>query len=527
MPDFLPERMNSGDPVAKVPADFYNKVDEVLSFLEVYNGYIEKTENFWRIVFDPDPGDGIIAGPKGLYHFKIRASDTNKIQVLGGSHRLIIGDDITRTPFSGDAGDAPTVNLFRTVTITENVYVYIELDDILNPNNLTVGTANDAAGYPVAAGDGVKLVLGYVTFDAVTSKITEIEQYWTGGDWEQTWAETDDASLEYNGNVMQVLDFAAASNTAIDDSFNDLILYKDSADGQMNYTNLGSLADSLEDYWSGIPPTSFMYWTNLQDTKPDVAFTASDAGYIPVVTNQGGDNWQLEITDLGAGAGGPFWVKGADEADNYGTAIGLDDSTIVIDLTNKALEDNGTECLTWDTTSVDVVAATVLKMLNTTKYTANDTGSAQCKGGINFQKQSGGTDGTRTIDLLADGTGLTLFTGALGAKSTSVEAILCFANGWGVYGKGSTYEGYLGSAWMGAGGYFTDNGTSVTELCNDEYGVDVTMGAINAAGGYYDNDIAGVDIANWFGGGILTGTSIQEVDGDDIQATDKVLVYRT
>lgn len=474
MGDFLTEQLQTGDPVAKVPASFYTKVDEVLTFLEVHNGYIEKTENFWRIVVDPDPGDGIIDGPKGLYHFKIRASDTDEIQVLGGSHRLIIGDDITRTPFSGDAGDAPTVDLFRTVTITENVYVYIELDDILNPNTLTVGTSNDAAGYPVAAGDGAKLVLGYVTFNAVTSKITAIEQYWTGGDWEQTWAETDDASTEYKGNVIQILDWDIAASTQIDNYNADLIVYKDDADGEANYTSMTDFSTALVAYWGTLPTLPFA-WSELSDTSGDP--TVVGDGYIPVTVSN-----LLTLVDGSAEGNGPWWVlDNSSTAGAYGSVIGNHDQDEVIDLDNEQLiTAGGAFTVDWNNRQFDgadwsFLAGTILKVLDTTVAASGDgalevTGGGYFGAGLYVNKGGASkagyfSDGTRTLSLCDGSQAVFAYDGTRGAE---------LANGT-------------------AAGAFGD-GTDSVQMCNGSYGVDVTDGAginIHSGGNYYHGAVSG------------------------------------
>ena len=48
----------TGSPTASVPHTFYNDVDEILSNIDVYNGHIERTDNFWTIVFDEGIGAG-------------------------------------------------------------------------------------------------------------------------------------------------------------------------------------------------------------------------------------------------------------------------------------------------------------------------------------------------------------------------------------------------------------------------------------------------------------------------------------
>lgn len=60
----LTNRLQPGDPVAKVPAKFYNDLDEILTNLDVFGGYIERDGRSWTIVPSADaptngrPADG-------------------------------------------------------------------------------------------------------------------------------------------------------------------------------------------------------------------------------------------------------------------------------------------------------------------------------------------------------------------------------------------------------------------------------------------------------------------------------------
>jgi hypothetical protein len=60
MGEFITTKLSKGDPLAKIPASFFNDVDEVLSGLDVKDGYIEKTGNSWTIV--PSTAGGIPTG---------------------------------------------------------------------------------------------------------------------------------------------------------------------------------------------------------------------------------------------------------------------------------------------------------------------------------------------------------------------------------------------------------------------------------------------------------------------------------
>ena len=128
----------------------------------------------------------------------------------------------------------------------------------------------------------------------------------------------------------------------------------------------------------------------------------------------------------------------------------------IIDVQNMALEHGGTECLNWDTTSVDIISGRKFKVLDTTPSTENDTGAAQCKGGINAQAQSRFDDGTYVCDFLS---------GAVAAQfsdGSDLVAAICTGNG--------------------KAGYFAD-ASRTCELCNGTYSVNAS-GDINT-GSYY------------------------------------------
>ena len=58
---------------------------------------------------------------------------------------------------------------------------------------------------------------------------------------------------------------------------------------------------------------------------------------------------------------------------------------VVLDWANKALEDDGTKCLTWDSTSVDIVEGRIFNVLTTTAA-GDDLGAIKVVGGGYFEK---------------------------------------------------------------------------------------------------------------------------------------------
>jgi len=473
MAEFLPEMIKKGDPPAKVPAEFFTKVDEVLSYLSVYNGYIEKTENFWQIVYlGDDPADGIIEGPKGNYHLKVTMGDDDThIKVLGGSRIRDVAGVNTRTQLAGDGGLAPTVDLFKTETISSSVFVWVYLDDALIPTTLTVNTG---AAYPVPDNDGEKLLLAFVTWDG--AKITAIEQYWTGGDWRDEWIVTDGLSLGYNAaKKIEIAGWTGATGEAPVAA--DRFLFQDDTDDGTGYATGTQIAALIQSIWSGSPVAGITSWAGLTDTTGDPTDGGVD-GYLPFVT--GGS---LVLTDLAASGAGPFWVKGATEADCYGEAIGNDALQKVIDLDLEQLNiaagnvtlnwnaqqllegTGGTMTLDWLARQLDgadwsVLASTIFNVLNTTA--AGD--------GVGSIVNSGGYSGLDGMHV---------------AAATVAVA--------GVFLRG-TREAYLCTAQ--SGGEFIETGSNNTvSLANASNAIDAVFGAINAnaTSGFAVGGIAGAN----------------------------------
>jgi hypothetical protein len=366
-------------PVNEPGTAWVNAVTRALSTFDIRFGadetmFVERPNtdgSEWNIVL-PRSLASTEGGVAGKHHFKIEAKGPNAIKVLGGSRiRDVAGQDV-RVPLTGDGGDSPTVDLFKSVTIIASVYVWLEFDDALNPAALTVNTG---AAYPTPDTAGEKLVLGFVTWDAVEGEITDIEQYWTGGDWRDQWEVYDDASLNYSAaKESQVYGFATASSELITDYLNDLILFKDDGDGKMAYTSLTQFADAIETYWDGLPTFPFQ-WYDLSDTVGDPE-NAAYANFIPIVTDQGGGVYKLELLDGSAGSGnGPWWkLNNTAASEAYGQLIGNPSQQTVIDLLNQRLTVAGgaTWTLDWSARQFDgadwtALAGTILKSLDTTR----------------------------------------------------------------------------------------------------------------------------------------------------------------
>jgi hypothetical protein len=445
--------------------------------LEVHNGYIEKTENFWRIVYDPEPGEG--DGIKGLYHFKMVAASETTIRVLGGSRIRDVAGAMNRVPLTGDGGDSPTWDLFKTVTISASVYVWVEFDDALNPATLTVNTN---AAYPDPDNGSEKLVLGYVTFSG--GKITEIEQYWTGGDWRDQWEKLDGHSLEYHPTNYETQlrgmdDPSAHTIPSLDDGSDYFPIY-DATDGNLKWYRLQAFSEWLDTYWSATPPTEFLLWKNLQDTVGDPSL-AANVGYIPIVTHQGASVYKLELTD--GSATGPWWKLGnTTTADAYGDLIGDGSQNEVINLNAQTLKD-GASLGAWS-----VENTCELHVDDTANAGgAVDAGCLQLQGGMSGKGNSYFNDGTFALEMLS---GVCLDLTENGA--TMGAQFLDTGEGWG--------------GWVFAPG---GGGTQEIFFCDGTYAANAHAGPINAEGGYYDNGTAGIDHTTTI---TLVDTNGNEVD---------------
>jgi hypothetical protein len=377
--------MNRGEGLNKPDTEWFNAVTMAVSTFGIRFGadetmYVDRPNpdgTQWNIVLPRSlaSSDG---GLTGKHHFKIEPQGTTAIQVLGGSRVRDVAGAMNRVPLTGDAGFAATVDLFKTVAIAASVYVWVEFDDALVPAALTVNTG---AAYPDPDNASEKLVLGYVTF--VGGEITEIEQYWTGGDWRDQFEKYDGDSLSYNANnETEMLDFdTAASGTAetINNYTEDMIPFKNSADLQLAWTNMEFFSSALVGYWDSIPAYPFA-WSDLSDTSGDPTNPAAD-GYVPFVTGN-----LLTLVDGGPGGSGPWWKLGnIIPADAYGQVIGNPTQQIVIDLLNQRLTVAGGASWTLDWAARELDGADWTVLLNTIFKSADTTVAASGDGSIENQ----------------------------------------------------------------------------------------------------------------------------------------------
>jgi hypothetical protein len=486
--------------VNKPGTDWFNAVTTALASFSVRFGddetiYMDRPNpdgSDWAIVFPRSwahEGSGI----RGKYHFKIERASTTSIRVLGGSHIRDSVGAMNRVVLSGDGGPAPNVANFKTVSIGASVYVWVQLNDPLSPTTLTVQTN---AAYPDPDNTSVKLVLGYVSF--VDGEIVDIEQYWTGGDWRNQFEIYDDDSIDYNtAGKTQVRNFALAGNSTINNYTQDLLLFKEFATQKMAYTNIASLSEAVLNYWSAEPGEA-MTWFLLGDTEGNPS-SASNEDFIPIVTDQGGGSFKLELVNGGPGGSGPWWkLSNNVPGDAYGAVIGNSGASTVIDLDQRRLTDPGgvTWTLNWALRQFDgadwtALLGTVLKSSDTTPAGLND-------GSIENQ---GGYYGKRGIYVEKNNSAQAGY-----FSSTDKTTVVCDVNdavsSWDAVSSAKLCTG-------AEAGQFVTAANSVN-ICESTYAINVTGGSVNVNGSssYYHDDVQGDTITdagnNLFSAGIFT-----------------------
>ena len=110
MGDFLPYRLNPGDPVSKVTAEFYNKVDEVLTGLQVIGGSINKSGRQWTIVVSAPYSETIES-------FKVLTTSENQLRITPGRCYW----------WNTSAGSYDTQEIGGTVSAVAGDYILIKL----------------------------------------------------------------------------------------------------------------------------------------------------------------------------------------------------------------------------------------------------------------------------------------------------------------------------------------------------------------------------------------------------------------
>ena len=479
-----------------------------------------------------------------------RVDDTSVLVRAGYWVRYSVGQDFwvemdinggpPPLPPSGTSGDPDYY--WEETGISETKYVYAYLDVSLRPVVLTVVFMTSI---PQTDAQNQLRAIGKITWDPVLGRIGKVENYHKGII-QNFFCKPGNRSIDYStiSPYDDCLQWRQWDNPDTLDRYTledaDMFGVRDDSDILLRYIRADELAEWMAAYVSGGGSWPFKYWSDLLDTVGD-PLDNNKLGYIPIVTDQDpgpGVNTKLELVSGGPGGSGPWWKLGnLVPGDAYGSVIGDGSAATVIDLVQRILTDPGGVTASvdwanrqlwestgsgwtqdWDTREFDgedwtFLSGTICKAADTTPVTTNDTGSIQCKGGINFQKLSGGTDGTRSVDLLADGTGLTTFIAAIAATSTSVEAIIAVGGGWGLYGRGGVYEGYVGDSWNSAAGYFTDS-ANTTKLCDSLWGINVIAGDCNvgAGGDYYHGGILG-DTQNYGANSVFSGGIFVNQDG--------------
>ena len=176
------------------------------------------------------------------YHFQIEQVSDTSVRVRAGIWTRWVKNTRTSKLLTVDGGgtseDYDDVVTISSITATG--YIILTLNDTYEPSTCV---ASWTATYPTNT-TGVIWVLGKVT--CTSSVITEIEQYWYGGDPGQFFMVPDDYSLSYRTfGQLEIDGWMVAESTAPDTS--SLFHYR-GADLASKYSDIDDLVASMLDY---------------------------------------------------------------------------------------------------------------------------------------------------------------------------------------------------------------------------------------------------------------------------------------
>ena len=378
-------------------------------------------------------------------------------------------------------------------------FIKVAFNNSLAPTTLTASFVSGA--YPTTDTDRTDLFIAQIFWDTSNSLIERVEQIWTGGDWDSFFLAPDGDSIDYNtSGQLQWYDFESPTPVAI--TSDDYIPYKDLETGKVQYVEAGYLlglidldeksinknGTELQMYnfaaASSVAPvaadlfaykdvsTGFLAWSTIAAmvgaeldqvslnlnasnlaqiygyaTASSVAPVSGD--FIPFKdTSESHISW-VDLDDLAAAMGGPWWKLGGAASVCYGEEIGNDAKTKVIDLDEQTLTNGSWEV---DDTTVAASGDGALEVT---------TGGVYAGGGVYADK--GGSD---QAGYFADG--------------TDTDVMLCGAIGvakWaGVFNRVNVYARLGGNA---AAGAFYD-GVNTINLGDSTYAANATVGGINA-----------------------------------------------
>jgi len=484
-------------------------------------------------------------GATVIAHLDVVQASATTLRVYGGSWWVNAGNrnDIAgmgeQVKLSTDVGTSENISKYKTITVSGSgttKYVYVALNAPFDPTTLAAGF-DTLSNIDVDSIPQTSLILAAVTLDA-SGNISKVERYWFGGDYSNIQLSPDGDSIGFTSGSatfeeLQIAGWSGAGSEqpAVDDKF----LFQDATDGGTGYADITALGAALVDLWQGSPPW-FENWSELDDTSGDP--TSIGDAYIPVTIGN-----LLTLTDaIPSGISGPWWVLGnADTTGAYGAVIGDGNQDTVIDLDNKELEDGatgvavdwgnghlhdgvpvvvdwfdqqlrdlvGTATVDWDARQFDgddwtFLSGTICKSDDPAGGTAADTGSVQLQGGFSAKDECWVGAGTLSSHLMPAVSGYA-FTAR---DSSSLEqADLVSPSSWAArFYDGSNRVVIIGDIGNSCGLSVEDSSTIAVKLADGTYAANAIVGRINSAEGFSDAGNAGQDVANWFGGGILTGS---------------------
>ena len=301
-------------------------------------------------------GGNILCVDNDNYHFEVVKSSSTSVKVRGGWWGFYHDGERFQADLDDENGGTVTAytDLTNTITVGAGI-IYLTLDRTSESEPTLKATFTEGA-LPADARNVFHKVLATCS---VVGEDVSVKQDWNGGNILST--TKNDLDVLYDNfsidevhhdqldeEVLQLKGWDSATSST--PAGGALFPYQPSGGGTLQYSDLDTIIahiamdfDSINFNTGG--EVQLFEWKNAVPV-PDYAVTDKDlvaikqynAGSVNAADSYYDDLGYCSIAELLTGGGGPFWELGEDYVKCYGTSIGVDASTLVIDLTNRELE---------------------------------------------------------------------------------------------------------------------------------------------------------------------------------------------
>ena len=327
------------------------------------------------------------------FHLKVDKLTDTSVEVHGGQFIRYSRGAKYKILLTVDSGTSANFEDVATIGgISQNGYIIVTLDDDLDP---TTFTPSFVSSYPTDINNSI-FVLAQITWDAGSSSISEVEQFYIGDIYDQWFIALSDC-LNYDVNSdpdfnLQLRNWSTAHDNTIDVNGEDYLTVKDITTELLQYITITDLKDFIwdcDEIKDCITDDNWFCSTvkTCLDGFDGTHTTLSDIDFGDYVKWDHGNHWNNKDTAEGEFNG--ILANASTNLYNNGKSIGKFDTTKVIDLDGQQLTTGVQENLSWDNTSVDINATPKFRVLNVTDITAwnnLDTAAFQCSGGGSFAK---------------------------------------------------------------------------------------------------------------------------------------------